>query len=254
MPQLPQSVNIGRIPVHLFTVNSLHAAINNVIEKNGKAKVLHANAYLVSLANTSEHWYLPFYNEKVDMCMCDGAGIQLAAKLTGQRVPEKITYNIWFYEFATFCAQNNYSIFLLGSKPNVAELAIEELTKLNPTLELYCHHGYFNKEKSHPENKKVIETINKVKPNVVLVAFGMPLQEKWILENFEDVEANIFLTGGAAIDYMAKIVKNAPVIFSKIYLEWFYRLLREPKRLGRRYTIGNYHFLKAALKYGKRPF
>ena len=105
------------------------------------------------------------------------------------------------------------------------------------------HHGYFDRTLGGEENNHVIQMINSAKPNVLIVGFGMPFQERWLLENWEHVDANIFLTGGACLDYMSGRVRRAPRWMLDNGLEWLYRLLLEPVRLWKRYLIGNPLFL-----------
>ena len=104
-------IKIANIPVHLLTVDALHSSIGETIKNEEKKLFLHANARLVELANTKEIWLQDFFNTKVDYVMCDGSGIQLAAKLTQQPVPQKIAYNIWFYNFIEFASKENFSIY-----------------------------------------------------------------------------------------------------------------------------------------------
>lgn len=244
-------ITIGRIPVHLFSEETLHQEIKGIVSSNEKKTVLNANAHLVQLANSSEPWLIEYFNKVVDYVVCDGSGIMLGAKLTGQTIPEKITYNVWFWNFASFCALNDYSIFLLGAKQGVAAKAAERLIDKNPNLRVYHHHGYFNKSDENKENEAVIDHINKIRPNVLVVCFGMPFQEKYIRDNYKKLNVNIFLTGGGALDFISGNVKTAPVFISKIYMEWFYRLCLDPKRLWKRYLFGNIRYLYYALKFGR---
>lgn len=243
------SVKVGRIPVHLFTENTLHQEIKDSIHNHQKKTILHSNAHLVQLANSTDPWLIDFFNNEVDFVMCDGAGIQLGAKLTGQKVPEKIAYNVWFWNFARFCASNNFSIFLLGARDGVAKKAAQNLMKENPALRVHYHHGYFNKEANSRENEETIAQVNKVKPNVLLICFGMPVQEKYIRENISRFETNILMSGGGALDFFAGNARTAPAIFRYLYLEWFYRLCSDPRRLWKRYLIGNFKYLYYTLKY-----
>ncbi|MES2680262.1 MAG: WecB/TagA/CpsF family glycosyltransferase [Bacteroidota bacterium] len=243
------SVKVGRIPVHLFTEETLHQEIKNIITSDQKKTVLNSNAHLVQLANSDEPWLIDYFNNEVDFVMCDGSGIQLGAKLTGQLVPEKIAYNVWFWNFAEFCANNNFSIYFLGAKDGVAKMAAENLVNKNPDLRVYYHHGYFDKSSNSAENEEVIRRINEVKPNVLLVCFGMPFQERYIRENISRFNTNVLMSGGGALDFFAGKAKTAPAIFRHLYLEWFYRLCSDPRRLWKRYLVGNFKYLYYVLKY-----
>ena len=104
-------------------------------------------------------------------------------------------------------------------------------------------HGYFNKEAYSAENQAVIESINKSRPNILIVGFGMPMQEKWLNENWQSIDSNIALTGGAVFDYISGELKRGPKWMTEHGLEWLARMLIEPKRLWKRYFIGNPKFL-----------
>jgi N-acetylglucosaminyldiphosphoundecaprenol N-acetyl-beta-D-mannosaminyltransferase len=243
---------VGRIPVDLFTDDSLQGMVSQVVSENSRKTVLHSNANLVQLANTTDRWLIPYFNEEVDYVICDGAGIQIGAKITGQQVPLKIAYNVWFWKFAAFCNLHNYSIFLLGGKEGVAKRAARRLVDKNPGLVVHYHHGYFDKNPGSSENLQVIEHINQAKPQILLVCFGQPLQEKYIRENVNKFKVNIIMSAGGALDFFAGDSKTAPVIFRKLYLEWFYRMCADPKRLWKRYLIGNIKFLYYSIKHGAK--
>jgi N-acetylglucosaminyldiphosphoundecaprenol N-acetyl-beta-D-mannosaminyltransferase len=242
-----KKISVGNIPVHLFTTESLHMTVSKVVSGNKKSLILHSNAHLVQMANTTDKWLIDYFNNDVDYVMCDGAGIKLMAKFTGQPLPEKIAYNVWFWDFVKFCEQSNISLYLLGATDAVAKTAAQRLKTHAPNLRVGYHHGYFNKECNSAGTHEVIDKINEFKPNVLLVALGMPLQEKWLKENSQHINANIFMTGGGALDFFAGKFKVAPVIVSKLYMEWLYRLLQEPKRLWKRYLFGNIKFLYYSL-------
>jgi N-acetylglucosaminyldiphosphoundecaprenol N-acetyl-beta-D-mannosaminyltransferase len=251
MNEIPK-VSIANIPVTLFTVESLHEQVRQTILGPDKKMFLHANARLIELANTTEAWLVDFFNNRVDYVMCDGAGVQLAAKLTGQPVPQKIAYNVWFWSFARFLAQNNFTLYFLGSEDKTLLKAIARIQAFEPNVRIVGHHhGYFDKKKTSPQNKIVIDHINAVKPDVILVGFGMPFQETWVKENIADVQAKAFFTCGGAFDFFAGKNPVAPYIFRKFYLEWLFRFFLEPLRLFERAFTSNFRFLKAIWKTRK---
>ena len=138
---------------------------------------------------------------------------------------------------------------VLGSKAGVADDAKRRLCATRPELKIVgTHDGYFDKDLNAIENKAVIEEINSVAPDVLLVAFGMPLQEKWLAENWASINANVALTGGAAIDYMAGASTRPPRWLTATGFEWLGRMMHEPRRLWKRYLIGNPLFIMRILK------
>jgi N-acetylglucosaminyldiphosphoundecaprenol N-acetyl-beta-D-mannosaminyltransferase len=154
---------------------------------------------------------------------------------------------------ALACQQYDLSLFLLAGKPGVAEVAAGKLKTVAPDLEIATHHGYFQKTGS--ENEQVIARINAFRPDILYVGFGMPLQEKWIKNNIDRVETKVFLPLGACLDFYTGQVYRGPRWLTDHGLEWLARLLTEPRRLWRRYLIGNPRFLGRVLKQrlGGRP-
>ena len=239
-----KEIKILNSRVHLISVEYLHMHIRDSILNDNKRIIGNLNIHAANIAFKS-HLYRRFLNE-CSLIFCDGKGIQLGAWLLGKDIPEHITYHTWTWQLLKFCEEKNFSLFFLGSKDGVGQKAIVNMKKKYPKLKLSCHHGYF--DKNGDENGKVIEMINKFNPNIIIVGFGMPLQEKWILENKENINTNIFLNGGAFLEWMSGNQKQAPAILTSLGLEWFYRLMKEPRRLFHRYVIGNPLFIYRILK------
>lgn len=244
-----ERIKIGRIPIHLFTEETLNNTIGNIIKNREKKTVLNSNAHLVQMANYQYSWIIDYFNNQVDYVMCDGAGLELMSRANGLKRPEKIAYNVWFWKFANYCAENDFSIFLLGAKPGVAERAAQNLKQENPMLKIFHHHGYYDKTKYSKENEEIIELVNESGANILLVCFGMPAQEEYIKNNFEEFNVNVFMSGGGALDFFSGDIKVAPRWISRFYLEWLYRMCLQPKRLWKRYVFGNIRFIYYALKY-----
>jgi N-acetylglucosaminyldiphosphoundecaprenol N-acetyl-beta-D-mannosaminyltransferase len=204
---------------------------------------LNVNANCLNLAYGND-WLRSFINS-AETVFCDGAGVILGARILGYRTPQRITYADWIWQLAQFAEPRGFTFFFLGARPRVADKAAARLKERFPNLRIAgCHHGYFDKTPSSAENEAVIWRINAVRPNILIVGFGMPLQERWLMENWERIEANVALTGGAVFDY----VSGAPRWMSDHGLEWLGRLIIEPRRLWKRYLTGNPIFIWRVLK------
>ena len=105
------------------------------------------------------------------------------------------------------------------------------------------HHGFFDPAANGYENQEVLAHIRNASPDILLVGMGMPLQERWLLENWNALHVPVGLNGGAALSYVAGNTKRAPEWMIRHGLEWLGRMLIEPKRLWKRYFIGNSLFL-----------
>lgn len=216
-----------------------------------KARVFFVNAHCVNTAADNQE-----YRDSLAMAeqvLADGSGVLLGSKLL--RAP--ITHNLNGTDLVPLlcaaAAEEGRSVFLLGAHPGIACLAARKLRERFPTLRIVgVQHGYFPPE----EADAVVARINAAKPDLLLVAFGVPSQEIWVTRRFAELDAGVMCAVGALFDFISETVPRAPRFFRAIGMEWFYRLCREPKRLWRRYLIGNVTFLARvfAVKYlGKAP-
>ncbi|NEP11742.1 MAG: WecB/TagA/CpsF family glycosyltransferase [Symploca sp. SIO2C1] len=192
-------------------------------------------------------WYRDFFNNNADLVFCDGFGVLLGAKIKGYSVESehRMTCPDYIEDLVLALEKQDISLFLLAGKPGVVDKAIAKFKKIAPTLKIKGHHGYF--EKSGEENDAVIDKINKFKPDVLYIGFGMPLQERWILDNLERVEARVFLPLGACLDFYTDTVYRGPSWMTDYGFEWLTRLITEPRRLWQRYLLGNIQFLYRVL-------
>jgi len=212
-----------------FSNVTMDEALNKaeaLIESGGTHLVVTPNPEIVQLAKKDEEFKSILCD--ADLTIPDGIGIIYAAKILGRPLKERVPG----IEFATgLCerlAKTNKKIFLLGAKPGIAEDAARNLTRDYPGI-VICgtHDGYFS------DSVPVVEQIRESEANVVFVCLGAPKQEKWMAEFGEQTGANLLVGLGGSLDVFAGHVKRAPEGWQKLGLEWLYRLLKEPKRIGR---------------------
>jgi N-acetylglucosaminyldiphosphoundecaprenol N-acetyl-beta-D-mannosaminyltransferase len=243
-PKRPPDMELLGLPVHRVGVQEVLAFIEDTVSKNQKAIGLNLNIFCVNLS--LKHTWLHEFIQSAHLVFCDGDGVRLGLKLSGYAPPPKITYNEWLWQLSAFCAEKKYRLYLLGGRPGVAEEAARNLTARYPTLNVVgIQHGFFNKHGE--QNQRVVDHINAASPDILLVCFGMPIQERWIADNWRNVNAHVFFKGGAAFDYASGRLKKAPAYMIRWHLEWFYRWLQEPRRLFGRYIIGNPYFVLRVL-------
>ena len=175
-----------------------------------------------------------------DLLLPDGAGILLASEILKKPLAEKVAGVDFGMGVLSLAAQKGYSVFLLGGKPNIAEAAAKKLKRRFPALKIVgTHDGYF--EKGGAENNEVLKQIHDSGAQILFVCFGAPAQEKWITENKHRLpDVHLFAGLGGSLDVYAGTVKRAPDFFIKARLEWFYRLLQEPKRFRRMMKLPKY--------------
>ena len=242
-----ERANILGVGVDPITVRELHAEIERMVRENDHALVLNVNVHALNLGYRD-----PVFRNFLDsapIVFCDGAGVMLAARIVGRRLPERITYADWVWRLAEFAEKKRFSFFFLGARPGVVERAVAQLKESYPGLEIAgIRHGYFDRTTGSPENEAVLREINTASPDILLVGFGMPLQEYWLMENWNRIQANVALTGGAVFDYVSGELRRGPRLLTDYGFEWLARLFIEPKRLWRRYVVGNPLFLLRVLK------
>lgn len=238
------TLNMLGIRVNVVGVAEILDFMASAIILKRQAVILHLNVFGANLAARQE-WLKEFFSES-QLVFCDGDGIRLGFKLLGEPAPPKVTYNVFLPHLARRCAQQNFSLYLLGSRPGIAERAADNLRALNPNLCVVgTHDGYFQKQGR--ENDALVADINRARPDVLLVCLGMPIQEQWVRDNSSRLEAGVIFTAGAALDYAAKVVPVAPGWMVRLHLEWLFRFLLEPRRLFARYIIGNPAFVAKVL-------
>lgn len=176
----------------------------------------------------------------------DGIAIVKVAKMFNIDIKERIT-GIDIAEFLLKCANDNkYSIYLFGSKENVIENLVNKVKVDYPNINIL---GYSN---GYVDDKDLImKDIILKKPDICMVALGIPEQEKLIYKYYDKFDKGIFVGVGGSFDVLSGNKKRAPKIFIKLNLEWLYRILKEPRRLKRFYN-NNIIFLFKLKKEAKR--
>ena len=179
---------------------------------------------------------------QADLMLPDGAGVVLAAKLRKTPLKGKVAGIDFARNMLSVFARRGTKLYLLGSKPGVAEQAAEKMKELAPGL-VICGtaDGYFKDE------APVIKKINEAGAEALFVCLGAPKQEKFMFDHRDELKSVRLMAGlGGSLDGFAGNVKRAPDWMIKTNLEWFYRLCKEPKRIGRMMRLPKY-VLKAVL-------
>lgn len=197
---------------------------------------------------------------KADWLLCDSKIVNMAAKFLSSPFKEVIPGSSLLPAFYNYHKENNkIKIFLLGAAEGVALKAMGKINKqVRRDIVVGAHSPSFGFENNDIEIENIISEINLSEANVLIVGLGAPKQENWIVD-YRDrfLKIKIFMALGATIDFEAENINRAPLIFQKLSIEWLYRLLKEPKRLWRRYLIDDFPFfwliIKQKLKKYKNP-
>ena len=188
--------------------------------------------------------------DHADLAVCDGTPLRWIGASFGCPIKERVTGADLFPAVCGRAAQEGRSVFLLGGREGVAVKAAAKMTEKYKGLKVAgTYSPPFHFEKDPKEMKKLIKTVNAVKPDILMVCVGSPKSEKLIYKYLDRLDVHIALPFGAAIDFAAEEVKRAPEWMRKSGLEWFFRFLQEPGRLFKRYFIEDMKIFFLALKY-----
>ena len=158
----------------------------------------------------------------------DGIGVIYGAKILKTPLKEKVPGIDFSCRLMERMAARGGSVFLLGSKPGVAEAAAQTLLQRCPGLRCVgTHDGYFQ------DDAPVLAQINAAAPELLLVCLGAPKQEIWMHRNAPALNVGLMIGAGGSLDVFAGTAERAPEAWQKAGLEWLYRLLKEPRRIGR---------------------
>lgn len=209
------------------------------------------NAHCINVAAKDAEYHTIL--AKADALFADGSGIRLAGSTLGCPIVDNVNGTDLFPLLCSRFAKTGKRMFLLGSAPGVAEKAArwaEEYT--GSSIIAGTYHGYFKSG----EESSVIEAINASGAELLLVALGVPRQEKWIASVRSLLQVPLCMGVGALFDFYSGTVSRAPLWMRKIGLEWVWRLLLEPGRMWRRYIVGNVVFIvrlmKLRIRQGRR--
>ncbi len=219
-----------------------------LVECSRPASVVEVNVDLIM--QMEKDAYFRKIVREADLTLVDGKPLIWISRWLRHPIKEKISGSDLMYRVCELAEKKNYSVFILGGKPETAKLAEENVRKRYPGIsEIGSYSPPFGFEKKEEEKQKILDIVSKARPDFLMVCLGAPKQEKWIYENAAKSGAKVHLCAGASVDFMAGTVKRAPKWMSDHGFEWFYRFLMEPKRLFRRYFIDDVKILRLMWKY-----
>lgn len=233
-----------------LTMDEALDEIDTLIQKNKNAYVVTPNVdHIVQLERGGA--LCDVYKE-ADLILADGKPIVWLAKWYKTPLKGKISGSDLLPLLCDMAAKKQYKMFLLGAAEGVADKAAKNLCIKYPGLQIAgTYSPPYGFEKDEAELNKIFDMVTKAKPHILIVGLGCPKQELFIYHNREKLQVPISLGLGASIDFEAGEVKRAPKWMSEVGLEWFYRVLQDPKRLAKRYFVDDMKIFRLALKYKK---
>jgi len=226
------------IPLHNMTMSDAIEDILSRLERNTPSQICFVNADCVNIAFKNDGYRRVL--QDADLCLADGIGLKLGAKILGQDIKQNVNGTDLFPRLCESLSDTGKGIFLLGARPGVAEAVAQRIQKSAPgTTVSGFRHGYFAPE----EEPAMLEEIRKSGASLLLAAFGAPRQDLWIGKHLQETGVRVAMGVGGLFDFYSGRLPRAPVWMREIGMEWLFRLIQEPGRLWKRYLIGNSVFL-----------
>lgn len=222
------TVPIYGIPFSNMTMKETVQWLADVIEKKQETHVITANPIMVmaALENTS---YMQMMKQ-ADLIVPDGSGVIWAANVGGQPLKERVTGFDLLHELMEIGQKHSYRVYMVGSSPDVIQAAHERLQQQYPGVEFVgCRDGYFGPN----EDAVVVAQIAAANPDILFVARGADTQEPWIAKYRHQLNSTVMMGVGGSFDVISGRTKRAPKWVQNLRMEWFYRLVKEPKRFIR---------------------
>jgi N-acetylglucosaminyldiphosphoundecaprenol N-acetyl-beta-D-mannosaminyltransferase len=239
----PAHIKFLGVRIDNLTMAEASAQIVHLAQGNEPTQICFVNADCVNLACSDQSYQATLTNAK--LVLADGIGIRLAGTILDQNVRENVNGTDMLPYLCAAVEESGLGIYLLGGTPGVADDAAKWITEHYPTLRVAgCHHGFVSPE----EEPALIEEINSSGAHIVLVAMGSPRQDKWIADHMGQVTAKVMIGVGGLFDFYSGRIPRAPVWVRELGMEWFYRFYREPRRMWRRYFLGNFDFLYRVIR------
>lgn len=220
------------------TLSDASASVVHDARLGLRRKIFFINAHCVNIAAKDEH-YLNVLKHQAKL-FADGSGMRLASKLAGRVFKDNVNGTDLFPLICQEAASADVKVALFGAQPGIAERCAENMKKQFPKLQIvWVHDGFFRPQ----DEVKLIQSINDSRADLLFVAMGVPRQEIWIDRNAEQLKAPVIMGVGALFDFYSGAMPRAPLFMRRMGVEWFYRFLVEPRRMFKRYWIGNFVFM-----------
>lgn len=232
-------IGVNRLNVDEFLRCILQYA---VFEKRKFVTYLNAHCFNLAIKDKKYRQILSIS----DIVYPDGISIVWAARILGYSLPERVNAADFFERFCKEAQDRKISLYLLGGSENTIKKAIERLKANYPRLKVRgSYNGYFSED----EEIKIIDEINRQRPNILIVGLGAGKQEKWIFRNLNKLDVNVVWAVGGLFNLLSGELKRAPRWMINGGLEWLFRLYQEPRRLWHRYLIGNFIYIYRVFGY-----
>ena len=241
---MASSINLLKTRVDNFTMKETLALVEKTI--NEEKQIFYADVNAGKVVDIQEDEVLRNALNGADVINADGQAVMWAAKILGKPIRERVTGIDLMQNLVKLAAQKKYKIFFFGAKEEIVKRVVEKYkNEYSTDIIAGYRNGYYSKN----EEKSIVKQISDSGAQILFVGISSPTKELFLDAHKKDLSKLNFIMGvGGSFDVIAGKVKRAPVWMQKAGLEWFYRLIQEPRRLWKRYLIGNSKFIWLVLK------
>lgn len=239
-----QEINLFKTKVHNLTMQETIALVDSTILKHKQIHYADLNAG--KIVDIQEDNQLRKNFNAADIINADGQAVVWAYRFLGKPLKERVAGVDLMENLVAMAAEKSYKIYLLGAEEEVVSRLNDIYSqKYGNDLVVGYRNGYFDKD----QEEKIVEDIVKSGAQMLFVAFSSPMKENFLAQHQEALkEVNFVMGVGGSFDVFSGKVKRAPIWMQNIGMEWFYRFMQEPKRMWKRYLIGNSKFIYLVLK------
>jgi len=212
------------------------------LKKNEPSVIYTPNSEIIYMARNDEEFKKILNSSSLNTA--DGIGVVYASRILKEPIAERVPGYDLAVKLLPYMNENKLKLFLFGGREGIAKKAKENILADYPDIDICgTENGYFD------SSDEIIEKINNENPDFVFVCLGAPKQEKWIYENKAKLNCKVLMGIGGSLDVFAKEAKRAPEFFIKLNIEWLYRLMKNPSRIGRMMALPK--FALAVIKADK---
>lgn len=240
MTEAEEPIRVMGLPLSPMTYAQTIDRVDALIAARRPTFFITANLNYAMLSDN--HPRLRELNEKAAFLVADGMPLVWWSRLGSRRLPERVAGADLIYGLCERAASKGHRIYLLGAAPGIADRAAEKLKERYPGIQIVGVECPPFRELTAGEELEQRERIRAARPDLLIVAFGQPKGEYWMVERLESLNVPVMVQVGATLDFVAGKVKRSPKWMQKTGLEWIYRTMQEPGRLAGRYWA-NIRFL-----------
>lgn len=247
MPR-PRAVEVLGVPVHDVDLQETIDLLTEFVESRRPHQVATVNPEFIMRASRDVEFLRIL--RQADLCLPDGIGVVWASRVLGRPLKTRVAGVDTVWRLMGIAAERRYRVFLLGARPGVAERTAEVLRASYSALNIV---GTYAGSPVPEEDESTGKRIRDAQPDIVLVAYGAPAQDKWIYRNGRRLDIPLAMGVGGTFDFISGVSRRAPLWVQRIGLEWLYRLCREPWRWRRMLALPQFalRVMYARMKAGR---